>query len=88
MQRGSEEDLLLVCMLLGLSACALFMDGISKGQRCIREMYKGREGEEKDRYRLPFFFSYAFLSLASLTHIVNFLFFYQCGYPDQLARAC
>ncbi|KAJ6925710.1 hypothetical protein NC651_010202 [Populus alba x Populus x berolinensis] len=64
-----EEDLLLVCMFLGLSACALFMDGISKGQRCTREMYKGREGEEKDRYRLPFFFSYAFLSLTSLTHI-------------------
>ena len=39
----------------------------------IREMYRGREGEEKDRYLRPFFFSYAFLSLASLAHIVNLL---------------
>jgi hypothetical protein len=47
--------------------------GSARGKNGIREMYKGVEGEEKDRYLLPFFFSYAFLSLASLAHIVNLL---------------
>jgi hypothetical protein len=50
------------------------MDGISEGQKWHkRDVYKGVEGEEKDRYLPPFFFSYAFLSLASLAHIVNLL---------------
>jgi len=62
MQRGGES-----------TACALFMDGISEGQKWHKRDDKGWEGEEKDRYLPPFFFSYAFLSLASLAHIVNLL---------------
>ena len=65
-----------MCMRLGLRLSVLVpysWMGSARGKNRIREMYRGREGEERDRYLLPFLFSYAFLSLASLAHVVNLL---------------